>query len=312
MTTIMIEPFITPFTLPFMATALTTLLVVVVAAAPTATIVHLRGMQFAADALTHAVFPGLVIGMVAAGEPGLLPGALAAAVIASVVITVGAARRPAHADTIIAVVLSSAFGVGLLLLSRPVNTGTAPLETLLFGRVLAMPSETAAAITVAMLLVLAVSLVTWRAQVMTAFDPVGARAMGVGTPAVQFVFGAQLAMLAVAASVTMGTLLAVAIMILPVAAARLLTAQLRVLPWLTALIGAVIGWLGLGLNFSLSVGTGLRLPGGGTVVLTALAVYLLCVAAAQLRNAVSTLRSRRSAGLEPTAVADHTSREVAA
>lgn len=282
----MIEPFFTPFTLPFMATALTTLLVVVIAAAPTATVMHLRGMQFATDALTHAVFPGLIIGYVVADEPGLLPGALVAAVIASALISVAAARRPGHTDAVTAVVLSSAFGLGMMLVSKHLVSGTTPLENLLFGQVLAIRGETAVIVIVASVLVWAVSLVTWRSQVFTAFDPVGARAAGMNSPTLQLAFGAQLAVLAVAASVTMGTLLAVALLILPIAAARLVTNRLSRLPVLTAALGVAIVWLGLGLNFSVSVGTGLRLPGGGTVVLVAIAVYLVCVLIALLRGAL--------------------------
>ena len=68
-----------PFTVPFMARALAALSILAVAGAAVSVFVLLRRLAFAADTLTHTVFPGVVLGYLVAGEAGVLWGALGAA-----------------------------------------------------------------------------------------------------------------------------------------------------------------------------------------------------------------------------------------
>ena len=80
------------FQLPFMARALVTLLVLAFAAGTVGVLVNLRRLEFLSDGLTHAAFPGLVLGFLVAGSPGLLPGALIVALAAALLLSQG--RHP--------------------------------------------------------------------------------------------------------------------------------------------------------------------------------------------------------------------------
>lgn len=279
----MIELLIDPFRLPFMATALLAFTALAVAAAPVGVLVHLRGLEFLADGLTHAVFPGLAIGFALAGRPGLLPAALLAALLAGAAIALVTARRPRAADAVVAIVFTAAFSIGVIAVSRGVDAA-GQLEALLFGRLLAISPDLLPGLSVSLLLALLLGLAGWRSQVLRAFDPIGARALGVRPLLAELLLGAQLSLLAVVASVTVGSLLAVAVLVLPAAAARLLSTRLGLLPLLAALLAALAGWLGLAANFALSVGGGLPLPGGATVVLALIAVYALCLLFAATRR----------------------------
>ncbi len=81
------------FTVPFMGRALMVMLMLSVVAGVVGVLVNLRGLEFISDGLTHAVFPGLAIGLAVGGTPGLLPGAAIAALAAAVVLTWLAAGR---------------------------------------------------------------------------------------------------------------------------------------------------------------------------------------------------------------------------
>ena len=63
------------FTVPFMAGRSLVMLVLAVVAGVVGVLVNLRGLEFISDGLTHAVFPGLAIGLAVGGTAGLLPGA---------------------------------------------------------------------------------------------------------------------------------------------------------------------------------------------------------------------------------------------
>ena len=54
----------------------------------------LRRLAFVSDALTHTVFPGVVVGFLVAGDGGIFWGALVAAVLSAVLLTVLAGTGP--------------------------------------------------------------------------------------------------------------------------------------------------------------------------------------------------------------------------
>ena len=84
------------YALPFMGRALVVLLVLAVVAGLVGVLVNLRGLEFISDGLTHAVFPGLAIGL-AVGISGWLlvertaPAERAVFVLGSVALLGGAA-----------------------------------------------------------------------------------------------------------------------------------------------------------------------------------------------------------------------------
>jgi len=65
---------IEPFQAPFMARALAELVILGALAGTVGVLVLLRRLAFVTDALTHTVFPGVVIGYLAAGEDGIFWG----------------------------------------------------------------------------------------------------------------------------------------------------------------------------------------------------------------------------------------------
>ncbi|WAC66958.1 metal ABC transporter permease [Agrococcus sp. SL85] len=280
-----------PFALPFLQRPLLLLLVLAVAAATVGVLVNLRRLEFIGDGLTHAVFPGLVIGFVVAGEPGLLPGALVAAVAAAVALT-AVARRGTGGETGIAILLTSFFSVGVVIVSTR-SDYAGQLQELFFGRLLTITQPQLDASTALVALAVALVAIGWRQQVFRAFDPAGAEAAGVRTLRLDLAANIAVGLFVVAAASSVGVLLVLAVLIVPAAAARAVSGRIGVVVLVALAFAALTAWLGLALAFHLSVGLGVDVAPGATVATLMVAAYLLVLGAAGVARRLG--RSRTAA-----------------
>lgn len=292
------------FALPFMMNALITVAVLSVAAGVVGLFISLRDLEFMSDGLIHAVFPGLVIGSLVGGSAFLLPGALVAALAAVALLTV-LERRGVGSDAAIAVVLTSLFSIGIVLVSRQQNY-VSQLEELLFGRLLTVTQQQLVQVVVVAVIAVALIALTWRAQLFRAFDPAGFTAAGFRQTPTDLVLGAAVALLVVAGVQALGTLMVLAILTVPMATARLLTRRLALLIPIAILVPLAAGTIGLWISFVSSVGAGVAVSPGAVVVLVLVAAYGIAVAVRLLLPRVLR-RPLASSGRIPAA-----SKEVAA
>ncbi|WP_404312226.1 metal ABC transporter permease [Agrococcus terreus] len=279
-----------PFALPFLQRPLLLLLVLAVAAATVGLLVNLRRLEFIGDGLTHAVFPGLVIGFVIAGEPGLLPGALVAAVLAALALTV-VARRGTGGETGIAILLTSFFSVGVVIVSTR-SDYAGQLQELFFGRLLTITDAQLGWSAAIVALAVALVALGWRQQVFRAFDPAGAEAAGLRTLRLDLVANIAVGLFVVAAASSVGVLLVLAVLIVPAAAARGITARIGAAALVALVFAAVTGWLGLAVSFHLSVELGVDAAPGATVATLMVAAYLLVLGVGALVRRTALARSR--------------------
>ncbi len=278
------------FTLPFMARALVLLLVLSLVAGVVGVLVNLRGLEFISDGLTHAVFPGIAIGFVWGGREGLFAGAMVAAVLTAVVLAL-IARRAVAIDAAIAIVFTAMFSIGVIVVSRETNY-VGQLEQLLFGRLLTVSPVEVIQTVVICAAALSIVAFTLKEQVFRAFDRTGFAAVGFHPLLLDVLLNVAIALVVVAASSAVGTLLVLAVLIVPGAVARLATNRLWLLFPIAATVAAVGAWLGLTLGYAASVSAGIDLPSGATVVLVLVAAYFLALVG---RLAVDRLRRARVA-----------------
>lgn len=287
----LIGPLFDSFTLPFMARALSVLIVLSLVAGVVGVLVNLRGLEFISDGLTHAVFPGIAVGFVWGGRDGLFIGAMIAAMVAAVLLTL-LMRSRVPADAAIAIVLTATFSVGVIVVSRQTNFA-GQLEQLLFGRLLTVTTgevvQTIVICGVALLLVA----VTLKEQVFRAFDRGASEAAGYRTLVLDVILNVAIALVVVAASSAVGNLLVLAVLIVPGAVARLATTQLSLLFGLAAGFAALGAWLGLAVGYQASVVAGINLPSGATVVVVLVAGYAVALVA---RVVVDRVRRGHSSG----------------
>ena len=276
------------FQLPFMARALVTLLVLALAAGTVGVLVNLRKLEFLTDGLTHAAFPGLVLGFLVAGEPGLLPGALAVAIVAAVLLTL-LQRRGIGDQNLVAILLTAFFSVGVILVSTR-DGYSAQLSEMLFGRLLSITDSQIAMTTALTAIAVLLVAMTWRRQVFLALDADGARAMGLRTGWLDVALNVAVVLVVVAASAAVGTLLVLAVLIVPGASARLVTPGVLSAVVVATVFAGVTATGGLMAAWELSIERDVQAAPGGVVALTMIAGYLLCLGA---HGMLHLLRGRR-------------------
>jgi ABC-type Mn2+/Zn2+ transport system permease subunit len=265
---------IEPFTVPFMGRALTEMALLALICGPVSVFVFLRRLSFVSDALTHTVFPGVVIGFLAGGVEGIVVGALVAGVLTAIVLTLLTRGGALSDDASTAVVLTAMFSIGVVLVSRR-SSYTSDLSSFLFGRILTVTPQQIAETAVLAMVILGMLAVAARALLFRMFDPAGAAAAG---------WRIIVALVVVAAVRAVGTILVVALLIVPAATARLLTARLVPMAVIGTMLVLAAGYLGLLTSWTVSVDHGISLTSASAVVLSLVLAYALALALALRRR----------------------------
>ena len=223
------------------------------------TLLVVRRLSLLGDAIGHAVLPGVALAVLAGGRPGgplVFLGAVAAAVL-TVWLTrlIRAGAGPAE-DAGAGVVFTTLFAVGVVIVAAAPPGSHLDPACVLHGDLAFLPFDTmpllgldvprgfvAGAVTLAALAAAAVC--TWKLQVFTAFDPEAARAAGLPVVAVTAGLLGATALATVASFDAVGAVLVVALLVVPAAAAELLTRRLHrtaMLAMLLAATGACLGY----------------------------------------------------------------------
>jgi manganese/iron transport system permease protein len=114
----------------------------------------------------------------------------------------------------------------------------------------------------------------------------GAEALGYRAAVLDLVVNALVALVVVAAVRAVGTVLVIALIVVPAATARLVADRVRSMMIVSVVVSALCGYLGLAASYEASLHHGVRLGSGATIVI---ALTLAFVAV----GGVSVLRGRR-------------------
>jgi ABC-type Mn2+/Zn2+ transport system permease subunit len=274
---------IEPFTHRFMQHALIAIVLVGVICGVTGAFVTLRGLAFMGDALTHAIFPGVVIAFLLGAN--FLIGALIAAVIVSLGIGVVSQSGRLSNDTTIGVLFAGGFALGVALISAQ-RSYARDVTSFLFGSILGVSQSDLLLTTAVGAIVLGAMLLFRRELVAVAFDRTFAAASGLHLWRWDQLFLLLLSLAIVVSLQTVGNILVLAMLVTPAATARLLTDRLGVMVTLAAAIGAASGVVGLLASYYLGVAS------GASVVLIATALFALAFLFAPGSGVVSTRIAR--------------------
>ncbi len=205
--------------------------------------------------------------------------------INAVVLTDLTSRARLSDDAATAVLLTAMFSVGVVLVSRR-SSYTSDLTSFLFGRLLTVTTRQLAETAVLAVVILAGLLVVARALVFRSFDPAGAAAAGLRVGRLDLWLNVLLALVVVAAVRAVGTILVVALLIVPAAAARMVTDRLATMAWVGTVLVLAAGYAGLLLSWTASLRYGVSLTSASAVVLLLVAAYLLLIPVRLLRPGV--------------------------
>ena len=252
-----------PWHAPYMRRALIEMGVLAILAGTVSVYVLLRRLAFIGDALTHSVFPGVVVAFVLGQS--LFLGALVAGVVAAVLVTAVTRSRRIDDDAALGVVLATMFALGVVVVSHQ-RSYASDLTALAFGRILSVDTAEIIVSAAVAVVVLAVLATLHKELVLRAFDPVATEALGYRVGALDLVLNLAIALVVVAAVKAVGTVLVVALIVVPGATARLLTDRLARMVVIACAITALCGWVGLATSYDISLHHGVGVASGATVV----------------------------------------------
>lgn len=222
--------------------------------------VVLRRLAFIGDALSHAVFPGVVLAYVT-GLP-IFAGAMAAGVLTSLGIAVLSRGQRIREDTAIGILFAGAFAVGIVLIST--RTGyQQDLSGFLVGDLLAVGWDDIAASLLTGAAVIGLLVVLRRELLLVSFDRGFAQALGYPVFLIDLVLLLLLTATIVVSLSAVGIILVLAMLVTPAATARLLVDRFTPMLVLGGFLGAAYGVVGWYLSYYLAWSP------GGTIVLTA-------------------------------------------
>lgn len=257
---LLIAPFIE---FEFMRRALVGACALALAGSPLGVFLLLRRMSLTGDAMAHAILPGAAVGYLIAGLslPAMTIGGLAAGLSVALLSGLVARFTALREDASLAGFYLMSLALGVTILS--LRGSSVDLLHVLFGNVLALDEDTLlflAGVSTFTLLALAAG---YRALAMETLDPGFLSSVSKAGGPAQVLFLSLVVLNLVAGFHALGTLLAVGIMILPAASARLWSPDITRMTLIAAVIGLVSSAAGLLLSYHFN------LPPGPLIVLTA-------------------------------------------
>jgi len=264
--------FIAPFAeFAFMRRALVGSLALAIAGPPLGVFLILRRMALTGDAMAHAILPGAALGYLAAGLSlgPMAIGGLAAGLIVAVGSGVVARTTILREDASLAAFYLISLALGVTIVS--LRGSNIDLLHVLFGSVLALDDATLillAAIASVTLIALAA---LYRPLVLETIDAGFLASVSRSGGVVQIMFLVLVVLNLVGGFQALGTLLAVGMMMLPAASARLITDDMTLMIAAATVLGMLAGCAGLIVSFHAG------LPSGPLIILIAGLIYLLAL-----------------------------------
>ncbi len=241
------------------------------------TLLFVNRMSSLSGGISHAVFGGLGLALLAELPP--LAGAAAASILAALLLGFLSARSRNRSEAAIAAVWSIGMSMGLVFISlAPGYKGD--LMGYLFGSVLAVPVEDLVLTGLVDIAVLVFITVFYRRIIAISFDPEFSAARGMNAGGLFTAFLCLTGLSVVVLMRSVGLVMVIALLSIPAATARLFTHRLSTMMAISCVLSAATGLCGLALSWSLD------LPAGACIVLTSAVLFglasLLRVPAARL------------------------------
>jgi manganese transport system permease protein len=212
----------------------------------------LKGWALMGDAVSHAVMPGVVIAYIL--NIPLAIGAFVFGVGSVVAIGFIKSKTRIKEDTVIGLVFTGFFALGLVLISK--TTSSVDLTHILFGNVLGISDQDITQTIVISVIVLGTIAVLRKDFLLFCFDQTHARSIGLNTGFLYYTLLSLLSLAAVAGLQTVGIILVVAMLVTPGATAYLLSDRFDHMMLLAIASGVFSSVMGIYASYYLDASTG--------------------------------------------------------
>lgn len=270
----MLDLLFMPFTLDFMQYALAIAVLVAIPASLLSCFLVLKGWALIGDAIAHGVFPGVVIAYML-GLPYAV-GAFTAGMVCALATGYIADNSRIKKDTVMGVVFSGMFAIGLLLYTSV--RSSVHLDHILFGDILGIGWPDLLDSGLIALGIGGWIAFKWRDLLLHAFDPVQARTIGLRVGVLHYGLLAAVSLSVVGALQAVGIILAISLLIAPGAIAFLLTRTFGAMLMLSVVIGVACALGGVYLSFYLDSAP------APTIVLLLTLLFIVVLVVSMLRQ----------------------------
>ena len=219
----------------------------------------LRRMSLLGDAISHAILPGIVVAILWSGELigwQVFVGAVLVGLVTAFLTQALSNFGNVPEDSSMGVIFTSLFALGVLLITSFAKNVDIDPGCVLYGLIELVPLDTVtwwgveiprAVITLTVVAILTVLFVTllWKELKIVSFDAALATAMGISAVTVHYLLMSMIAVVTVASFEAVGSILVIAMLIVPPATAHLLTDRLwtmQVLAVVSASLSAILGY----------------------------------------------------------------------
>jgi ABC-type Mn2+/Zn2+ transport system permease subunit/Mn-dependent DtxR family transcriptional regulator len=234
----------------------------------------LRRMSLLGDAISHSILPGIALAFLLAGRNSLavFAGAMLMGLLTTLLTQSLHALGKVPEDASMGVVFTSLFAIGVILITNAAPRVDLDPGCVLYGLIELAPLDLVEVagievprnlpvLTVALVLTLLLVTLFWKEFKIVSFDPGLATAMGISALLFHYLLMAMVAGVTVASFEAVGSVLVVAMLIVPAATAHLLTDRLGwMMVWavvigiISALAGYAFGWAGVAPMMAVAAG----------------------------------------------------------
>lgn len=275
-----------------------------VAAGVVGTFTFLRRRSLLSDALSHATLPGIclafllavALGVPARSLPILLLGAAVSGAMGLLCVQWISHHTRLNEDAAIAIVLSSFFGLGVVLLTviQIVESGSqAGLDSFIMGQTAAMSAGEAWSIGLLALVAIVVTWFFYKELLLYSFDADFAQGLGWSVARLDLLIASLTVFVTVIGLQAVGLILVVALLIIPPVAARFWTEKLHFMLGLSGFFGGLSAFMGARLSAVYP-----NLPTGAVIVICAGVLFMVSLLFAPQRGVIASIIRRLTIAIE--------------
>lgn len=260
----LIATLLAPFQFDFMLNALAIAALIALPTALLSCFLVLKGWSLMGDAISHAVFPGVVIAYIV-GIPFAI-GAFAAGLFSAIATGFLKDNSRIKQDTVMGIVFSGMFGLGLVLYLE--IQSDVHLDHILFGDMLGIGLYDLVQGAVIAAVATGVIALKWRDLLLHAFDPAQARVAGLRVNVLHYGLLSLISLTIVGALQAVGIVLVIALLIAPGAIAFLVARSFGAMLLVSLGVALVTSLLGVYISFFIDSAP------GPTIVLLMAATFI--------------------------------------
>ncbi|PSB47244.1 hypothetical protein C7B77_24410 [Chamaesiphon polymorphus CCALA 037] len=244
----------------------------------------LKGWSLMGDAVSHAVLPGVAVAYML--NIPLAIGAFVFGVGSVIAIGFIKAQTRIKEDTVIGLVFTGFFALGLVLISKV--RSSIDLTHILFGNVLGIADGDIVQTVIISGITLVILAILRKDLMLFCFDSTHARSIGLNTTFLYYVLLSLLSLTAVAALQTVGIILVVAMLVTPGATAYLLSDRFDVMMLIAMASGIFSSVMGTYISYHIDGST------GGCIVVLQTLLFLVAMIFAPKHGLLAKSREDRS------------------